>query len=55
LRAHERHASFDTQCSALRQSTAQGVDALLLFQAPAHVDYFVEICNRTFTTAAPAP
>jgi methylphosphotriester-DNA--protein-cysteine methyltransferase len=29
----------------------QGVDALLLFQAPADVDYFVEICNRTFTTA----
>jgi hypothetical protein len=29
----------------------QGVDALLQFQAPADVDYFVGACNRTFTPA----
>ena len=29
----------------------EGVDALLQFQAPADVDYFVGACNRTFTAA----
>lgn len=30
----------------------QGVHALLLFQAPADVDYFVEVCNRSFSPEA---